>query len=78
MQNLEELGKIEQEDDSGFYQKFVGDRNKNWIPLINDYIHKKPSFIAVGAGHLPGQNGVIQLLKNEGYTVTPVYAIKNN
>ncbi len=78
MQNLTELGNIEQDDDTDFYQKFVGNRNKNWIPLINGYIHKKPSFIAVGAGHLPGQNGVIQLLKNEGYTVTPVYAIQNN
>ena len=30
------------------------------------------AFIAVGAGHLGGQEGVIELLKKEGYTVTPV------
>jgi uncharacterized protein YbaP (TraB family) len=33
---------------------------------------KKPTFFAVGAGHLPGEQGVINLLKAEGYTVTPI------
>jgi len=33
---------------------------------------KDPTFFAVGAGHLGGPNGVIRLLKKEGYTVTPV------
>ena len=28
--------------------------------------------IAVGAGHLPGDKGLISLLRKEGYTVTPV------
>lgn len=34
---------------------------------------KKRSFaIAVGSGHLAGENDIIQLLKAKGYTVTPV------
>jgi len=31
------------------------------------------SFYAVGAGHLGGENGLINLLLKEGYTVTPVF-----
>ena len=35
-------------------------------------MHDRPVTIAVGAGHLPGKNGVIELLRKEGYTVKPV------
>jgi uncharacterized protein YbaP (TraB family) len=31
-----------------------------------------PVFFAVGAGHLAGEQGVIRLLRKEGYSVTPV------
>lgn len=48
-------------------------RNKNWIPVITQHIKKQPVFIAVGAGHLAGEMGVIQLLRNEGYTVEPIH-----
>lgn len=47
-------------------------RNKNWIPKIKKMAAKKPTFFAVGAGHLPGEQGVINLLKAEGYTLTPI------
>jgi uncharacterized protein YbaP (TraB family) len=40
--------------------------------LIKSYIKKVTAFIGVGAGHLGGQMGLIQLLKNEGYTVDPI------
>ena len=45
-------------------------RNKNWISKIGEYAKEQPTFFGVGAGHLPGKNGVIQLLRNAGYTVT--------
>ncbi len=47
-------------------------RNKNWIPRIISLIKENPIFFAVGAGHLGGQMGILNLLKKEGYTVTPV------
>lgn len=47
-------------------------RNKNWISKIGEYAKDQPTFFGVGAGHLPGKNGVIQLLRNAGYTVTAV------
>lgn len=51
---------------------FLDQRNRNWIPKIKTYVSNGKAFIAVGAGHLGGENGVIRLLQNEGYKVTPV------
>ena len=51
---------------------FLDNRNKNWIPKIKNYVSQGKAFIAVGAGHLGGENGVIRLLEKEGFTVTPV------
>lgn len=52
--------------------KLINDRNKNWASTLPEMIKTKSAFIAVGAGHLAGKEGVLQLLKNKGYTVTPV------
>ena len=52
--------------------RFIDNRNQNWIPKIEEMIHEKRSFIAVGAGHLGGPNGVIRLLQKKGYQLTPV------
>jgi len=37
-----------------------------------EFMPEKSLFIAVGAGHLPGDEGVIELLRKEGFRVTPV------
>ena len=50
----------------------VTKRNILWIDKILPVINKKPSFIMVGVAHLPGKDGLINLLKKEGYTVQPV------
>lgn len=55
-----------------FEQTFIIDRNRKWIPVIEKLISKQPSFIAVGAGHLAGEQGVIPLLREQGYSVLPV------
>lgn len=55
-----------------FEDILLTNRNIAWIPKIVELIHKKPSFIAVGAAHLTGEFGVLNLLKKEGYKVTPV------
>lgn len=52
--------------------EFLSNRNKNWIPLIIDQIGTKSAFIAVGAAHLGGPEGVIRLLVQKGYTLTPI------
>ncbi|PLX21700.1 MAG: TraB/GumN family protein [Salinivirgaceae bacterium] len=50
----------------------LNNRNANWIEPITELTTNKSSFIAVGAGHLGGDKGVVQLLKNKGFKVTPV------
>ena len=46
----------------------LDERNKNWVSQLKP-IMKEPVFIAVGTGHLIGKNGLINLLRAEGYTV---------
>lgn len=53
-------------------QGLLINRNENWIPQIRKLIKKNRCFIAVGAAHLGGPNGVIQLLRDEGYELTPI------
>ncbi|WP_143309938.1 TraB/GumN family protein [Chitinophaga vietnamensis] len=50
----------------------IDDRNRNWIPIIEKQIQSESTFIACGAGHLGGTNGVIELLRKKGYKVEPV------
>lgn len=50
----------------------VYSRNQNWAQSIPQTISQTPSLIAVGAAHLPGEKGLIQLLQNQGFTLTPV------
>ncbi len=50
----------------------INSRNSDWAPKIDKMVHKQTTFIAVGAGHLYGDKGVIALLKAKGYTLTPM------
>ena len=59
-------------DMAGFEDILLINRNRNWIPVMEKAMAAQPPFFAVGAGHLPGENGVIGLLKKSGYTITPV------
>ncbi|WP_299335550.1 TraB/GumN family protein [uncultured Psychroserpens sp.] len=52
--------------------KMLDNRNKNWIPKIEEFSKKQATFYGVGAGHLAGDNGVIKLLRKAGYTVKAV------
>ena len=47
-------------------------RNENWIVKMPNIMKEKSTFFAVGAGHLLGEQGVINLLRKKGYTVKPV------
>ena len=58
--------------DAQFEEDLLATRNKNWISKIQKITREKPTFFAVGAGHLGGKKGVISLLKNEGFTVKAV------
>lgn len=50
----------------------LDNRNKAWIPKIKNMAAEKSTLFAFGAGHLGGTNGLIELLKAEGYKVSPL------
>lgn len=63
----------EDEEGIGKYEDvFLKNRNQNWIPVIEKMMQQKPTFFAVGAGHLGGNIGVIALLRKAGYTLNPI------
>ena len=54
------------------YDRMVDDRNLSWLEQLPDLMQARPCFIAVGAMHLGGEQGLVQLLRKEGYKVKPV------
>lgn len=78
-QNLDEVLKLTEERDGtscdplpGEMEALLDNRNKAWIEKMPAIMEEAPTFFVVGAGHLPGTNGVLNLLKEKGYTVEPM------
>jgi uncharacterized protein YbaP (TraB family) len=54
-------------------ESMLNTRNRNWIPVITEAAEGRDDIVvAVGAGHLIGEQGVLQLLENEGWVITRV------
>lgn len=72
-QNLAKLTEYFSDDDAKVYKTTLVDkRNAEWMAKLKNFISSEPCFIAVGAGHLGGENGVITLLRQQGYKVEPI------
>ena len=75
-QNIEGMEALMQSDrnltTSKHKDKMLDNRNKNWIPKIEELSKEQPTFFGVGAAHLAGENGIIKLLRKAGYTVTAI------
>ncbi len=74
-QNLNEMLNMTLSEDGGISEYediLLNQRNKNWIPQMKTMMVENQNFFAVGAGHLPGKEGVINLLREAGYTVEPI------
>lgn len=73
-QDLHSLMKMmgESEDVSEHLDQLLDERNQKWIAKIESFVKAESVFIAVGAGHLAGPNGVVNLLKKQGYSVIPI------
>ena len=56
----------------GFEDIMLINRNRKWIAVMSAAMKEGTQLFAVGAGHLPGKEGIINLLRKAGYTVTPV------
>jgi uncharacterized protein YbaP (TraB family) len=56
-----------------FTSEVVINRNRRMLERMQPRLREGNAFIAVGALHLPGQEGLLNLLRNKGYRVSPVY-----
>ena len=73
----ENLDSLNEENNSDpmpekFYKALVTDRNKRMANRISDLVQLRSTFVAIGALHLPGDKGVIELLRKKGFLVEPV------
>ena len=73
-QNINKMLELYKEDETmlEFEDELLINRNNNWIPVIEKQIKSGSTFIAVGAMHLPGETGILNLLKQKAYIVIPV------
>ena len=72
-QNLDTLWRIFQEQMTDYeYDAIVKVRNLNWEKQMKELLPKQTTMFVVGAGHLPGEFGMINLLREAGYKVKPV------
>lgn len=78
-QDLDQLLNLDAEEKEGpcattpaDNERLVYDRNANWVKAMPDIMRQAPTFFAVGAAHLCGDRGVLQLLKNAGYKIEGV------
>lgn len=67
----------EDEQLSDYEDILLNKRNEAWISGMKTMMNEMPVFFAVGAGHLAGQRGVINLLRKEGYKLTPLSHTKS-
>ena len=56
-----------------FNQRLVIDRNHRMLKRMNDMLQKGNCFVAVGALHLPGDDGLLNLVKQKGFEVRALY-----
>ncbi|EKU91298.1 TraB/GumN family protein [Bacteroides oleiciplenus] len=78
-QKLDDMLKLMEERDGnscdplpGEMEALLDNRNKAWIEKMPAIMKDAPTLFVVGAGHLPGNNGVLNLLKQAGYSVEPM------
>jgi uncharacterized protein YbaP (TraB family) len=74
-QDLKKLEEITSRDDMGidnFASLLLYNRNINWVGQLENLMSDESLTVAVGAGHLVGEKGLISLLRKKGYVVEPV------
>lgn len=74
-QDINNMDSLMEKSDPGmmkYMDVLLYDRNKRWAEQIPGQMFNMPTLFAVGAGHLGGEKGVINLLKKQGFTVKPL------
>jgi len=55
----------------GLYERLVVRRNRNWLPQIESFLDDRRDYLViVGAAHLVGDQGLVEMLRRRGHTVT--------
>ncbi len=74
-QHIEEIERLMNDTEYGMQENqdvLLDKRNLNWVGQLKTIMKAKPVFVAVGAGHLIGEKGLISLLRKEGYMIRPL------
>ena len=74
-QDLNKIDDLSRKGDvtvNDYIDLLLNNRNKNWVKQMDTLLPAKSILFAVGAAHLPGEKGVINLLRKNGYTLTPL------
>ena len=76
-QDLDAIGEIFADPEVGGYDSeslelLIYKRNRNWAEKLVTMMPERACLVCVGAGHLPGDQGLLQLLRERGYTVEPM------
>jgi uncharacterized protein YbaP (TraB family) len=75
-QNLAAIDSMMNFEDSTFYNALIIKRNKKMVRSIDSLSKLRSMVYAVGAAHLPGKHGIIELMRMAGYEMSPVYSSK--
>jgi uncharacterized protein YbaP (TraB family) len=59
-------------DDDDAMDALIYSRNRNWVKKLQAMMPERACLVCVGAGHLPGAQGLLQLLRDQGFTVEPM------
>ncbi len=54
-------------------ERLIYDRNRRWAAILPQVMRQRPVLVCVGAGHLAGSQGLVELLRQAGFTVEPVW-----
>lgn len=60
------------------YDGLITARNRKMAERMDSLMKQLPTFVAVGAGHLGEEEGIVNLLRDKGYTVLPVLPTYHN
>jgi uncharacterized protein YbaP (TraB family) len=70
LDQLDSINKLNSQSDA-FDEKFLYRRNEIQANSIDSILKNSSLFVGVGAAHLPGNRGVIELLRRKGYKLDP-------
>jgi uncharacterized protein YbaP (TraB family) len=72
LDQLDSINKLNSQSDA-FDEKFLYRRNEIQANSIDSILKSSSLFVGVGAAHLPGNRGVIELLRRKGYKLRPIF-----